>query len=232
MHRTANILLVHGAFADGSSWSSVIKLLQADGHDVRAVQLPQISHAQNVSFTRRAIDALAEPVILVGHSSGGLVRSDVSHANLKVAGLVFVAAFATDEGETLASLSQQGPPLPSASHIRRDPEGFLFVDQTMFSKDFAADVDPADARALAAAQKPIHASILDTPAGPPGWREHPSWYQVSERDAMISADAERFFSKRINAVETLSLPSSHASLISYSHEVAALIERAGKCAWK
>jgi len=226
MPALANILLVHGAWADGSSWSRVIKLLQAAGHNVAAVQLPHTSHADNVTVTRHAIDAFAGPVVAVGHSYGGMVVGDASHANDKVSALVFVAAFALDEGESLAALAQQGPPLPSASHIRPNAYGYLFIDPATFANDFAADVDPADARVMAAVQKPIHASIFGATAGPPGWKEHPAWYQISENDAMIPPDAERLFAKRVNARKTISLPSSHASLVSHPTEITALIEEA------
>ena len=224
----ANILLVHGAWADGSSWSRVIKVLQASGHNVAAVQLPHTSHPDNVTFARHAIEAFSGPVVAVGHSYGGMVIADASHANSKVSALVFIAAFALDEGESLASLAKQGPALPSSTHIRPNAYGYLFIDPATFANDFAADVAVADARVMAAVQKPIHASIFEAKAGPPGWKEHPSWYQVSENDGMIPPDAERFFAKRISAKKTLSLPSSHASLISHPQEVATLILEAAQ----
>jgi pimeloyl-ACP methyl ester carboxylesterase len=225
----SNVLLVHGAWADASSWTGVIKLLQAAGHNVAAVQLPHTSHALNVAFARRAIAAFAGPVLVAGHSYGGMVMSDASHENDRVMGLVFVAAFGLDEGESLGALAKQGPALPSGSHVRADADGYLSIDPAMFPDDFASDVDLAEARVMAVTQKPIHASIIEAKAGPPGWKEHPSWYQVSELDAMIPPAAEHFFAKRMNAVETLSLASSHASLVAHPREIASFIESAILC---
>jgi pimeloyl-ACP methyl ester carboxylesterase len=225
----SNVLLVHGAWADASSWAGVIKVLQACGHNVAAVQLPHTSHAINVKFARRAIAAFAGPVLVAGHSYGGMVVSDASHANDQVMGLVFVAAFGLEAGESLAGLAKQGPALPSASHVRADSEGYLSIDPAMFPDDFASDVELAQARVMAATQKPIHASIVDAKAGPPGWKEHPCWYQVSELDAMIPPASEHLFAKRMNAVETLSLASSHASLVAHPREIAAFIESAILC---
>jgi pimeloyl-ACP methyl ester carboxylesterase len=220
-----NVLLVHGAWADGSSWSHVIPILQASGHNVVAVQLPHTSHADNVTTARHAIEAFNGPVVVAGHSYGGFVIGDASHNNPKVAGLVYIAAFGLDEGEGLAQLSKLGPPLPSAAHVKPSPYGYLFLDPATFAIDFAADVDISEARVMAAVQKPVHASIIQAIPGPPGWKQHPSWYQISENDRMIPPDAERLFAKRMNA-KTISLPSSHASLVSHPREVAALIEEA------
>jgi pimeloyl-ACP methyl ester carboxylesterase len=221
-----NVVLVHGAFADASSWSRVIPLLQQAGYRVAAVQNPLTSLADDIATTRRVIDAIQGPVTLVGHSYGGAVISGAGSAP-NVASLVYVAAFAPDEGETLGELGMRFPPLPSLQHYRPDAAGFLSVDPETFPQDFAADVDPEQAKMLAVVQRPIAASIFAEKAGTPAWRTRPTFYQVSENDGMISPDLERFFAERMKA-KTISLASSHATMVSHPWEIAQLIADAAR----
>lgn len=223
-----NIVLVHGAFADGSSWSRVIRLLQADSFHVTAVQQPLDSLESDVAITRRVVAAQDGPCLLVGHSYGGVIIS-VAGDEPNVVGLVYVAGFAPDEGETIADLKALGPPAEAGHHVVPDAEGWLWIDRAAFAEAFAGDVDPAEARVMAAVQMPwkVSTTRLSTPA----WRSRPSWYLVSERDRMIPPDLQRMMARRIGA-HTVSLDASHASPLSRSVEIAALIRVAAEATWK
>jgi pimeloyl-ACP methyl ester carboxylesterase len=215
-----NIVLVHGAWADGSSWSKVIPILENAGHKVIAVQLPLHSLADDVATVERAIDLVDGLTILVGHSYGGEVITNAAYNNPNVTGLVYIAAFAPDEGQSLSNLVDLGK-LPKDLLIL-DSGGFAYINPTMFQGAFAQDVDPAEADLMAIVQKPFNQSIFMEKSGPPAWKQLPTWYQISEGDHMIPPDAERLFAKQMNAT-TLSINSSHASLVSYPNEIAQLI---------
>jgi len=220
-----NIVLVHGTYVDGSSWSKVIPILQNAGHKVIAVQLPLHSLADDVATVKRAIDLVGAPVILVGHSYGGFVITNAAYNNPSVKGLVYIAAFAPKEGQSLTNFIDASK-LPKGFLVF-DSGGFVYINPNMFPQAFAQDVDPAQAKVMAAAQKPFNQSILAEKSGPPAWKQLPTWYQISENDHLIPPAAERMFAKQINAT-TISIPSSHASPLSHPNEVAQLILNATK----
>jgi pimeloyl-ACP methyl ester carboxylesterase len=224
--RSANdVLLVHGAWADGSSWSAVIEHLQREGFTVQALQLRNQSLADDVALVRHAIDRIGRPVVVTGHSYGGAVMSGATAGASNVVGLVFISAFALDQGESLNSVSAGYPPGPAVMHLVIDDQGNATIDPPAFVRYFAPDVPRRTARVLAAVQHPLAASILKETAGVPGWRQIPTFFVVSANDDVINPDLERFFAQRMGAY-TVELQSSHASLVSHPHEVAELIERA------
>jgi pimeloyl-ACP methyl ester carboxylesterase len=215
-----NIVLVHGTWVDGSSWSKVIPILQNAGHKVIAVQLPLHSLADDVATV-----VVGGPVILVGHSYGGFVITNAAYNNPNVKGLVYLAAFAPNEGQSLTDFIDSTK-LPKGFLVF-DSGGFVYINPEMFPQAFAQDVDPAQAKVMAATQKPTSQSILAEKSGPPAWKQLPSWYQVSDNDHIIPPDAERMFAKQMNAT-TISIPSSHASPVAHPNEVAQLILNATK----
>jgi pimeloyl-ACP methyl ester carboxylesterase len=215
-----NIVLVHGTYVDGSSWSKVIPILQNAGHKVIAVQLPLHSLADDIATVKRAIDLVGGPVILVGHSYGGFVITNTAYNNPNVKGLVYIAAFAPNADQSLSNFVDVTK-LPKGFLVF-DSGGFIYLNPEMFPQAFAQDIDVAQAKVMAAAQKPYNQSILAEKSGPPAWKQLPSWYQISENDHAIPPDAERMFAKQINAT-TISLRSSHASPLSHPNEVAQLI---------
>lgn len=217
-----NIVLVHGAWADGSSWSGVIQILQKAGYTVTAVQNPLTSLADDVARTREVLAAQSGPTIVVGHSYGGQVIGELGTDAPNAVGLVYVAAFGFDKGESIQALTERGTPPAWLASLHPDKQGFLSWDQAGFLKYFASDVDPARARVLAAAQKPIAFTILGTPAGTPSWRSLPSWYLVATNDQIIPPDAQRLFAKRMGATVS-SVASSHVAMISQPAAVARFI---------
>lgn len=227
-----NIVLVHGAFADGSSWSKVIPLLQEKGYNVTAVQIPLTSLADDVAVTRRVLAMQSGPTILVGHSYGGAVITVAGANESNVTGLVYISAFAPDVGEILGELSGRMPAAPGQANIQPDAEGFLWINPKAFPESFAQDVDPVQARIMSAVQKPLSASIFSEKVTQAAWKSKPSWYLVSENDRMINPDLERFMAKRIGAREVVSIPSDHASLVSHPTEVAKLITDAANATVK
>jgi pimeloyl-ACP methyl ester carboxylesterase len=215
-----NIVLVHGLWADGSSWSKVIPILQNSGHRVIVVQLPLHSLADDVATVKRAIDLIGGPVILVGHSYGGFVITNAGYNNPNVKGLVYVAP---REGQSLSSFPPSPKEFEGNPLLIFDKGGFGYINPTIFHDYFAQDVDPAQANILAVEQKPANLSgIVNDKSGPPAWKQLPTWYQVSENDHAIPPALERMFAKQMNAT-TISLPSSHASLVSQPDEIAQLI---------
>jgi pimeloyl-ACP methyl ester carboxylesterase len=215
-----NIVLVHGTYVDGSSWSKVIPILQNAGHKVIAVQLPLHSLADDIATTKRAIDLVGAPVILVGHSYGGFVITNAAYNNPNVKGLVYIAAFAPNEGQSLTDFID-ATKLPK-DFLVSDNGGFVYLNPNMFPQAFAQDIDVAQAQIMAAAQKPFNQSILAEKSGPPAWKQLPTWYQISNNDRLIPPAAEQMFAKQINAT-TISLASSHASPVSHPNEIAKLI---------
>jgi pimeloyl-ACP methyl ester carboxylesterase len=227
-HPKANVLLVHGAWVDGSSWSQVITILQRDGYNVLAVQLPLTSLPEDVAWTRHVLaERLQGPTVMAGHSYGGAVISGAATGVENVIGLVLASAFAPDEGETLGGLNAQFPPPPGLAHTQPDSLGFLWFDPAAIPDNFAQDIPLAEARVLAAVQKPIAARAFADPAGPPAWKTLPSWFLVSTEDRMINPDLERFMAARIGAT-TVEVHSSHASPASHPDVVARLIRAAAR----
>jgi pimeloyl-ACP methyl ester carboxylesterase len=213
-----NIVLVHGTAVDGSSWSKVIPILQNAGHKVIAVQLALHSLADDIATVKRAIDLVGRPVLLVGHSYGGFVITNAAYNNPAVKGLVYLAAFAPKEGQSLGNFLGT----PAKGSVIVDSGGFIYINPTIFGPAVAQDVDPAQAKVFAAAQKPYNQSILAEKSGPPAWKQLPTWYQVSENDHAIPPAVEQMFAKQINAT-TISLASSHVSPLSHPNEVAQFI---------
>jgi pimeloyl-ACP methyl ester carboxylesterase len=224
-----NIILVHGLWVDGSSWSKVIPILQNAGHRVIAVQLPLHSLADDIATVKRAIDFVGGPVILVAHSYGGYVITNAGYNDPNVKGLVYVAAHAPREGQQHGPFPKEfeGKPL-----LIFDKGGFAYINQAIFHDFFVQDVDQAQAKVLAAVQKPANISgIANEKSGPPAWKQLPTWYQVSENDHVIPPAVEHMFAKQMNAT-TISLPSSHASPVSHPNEIAQLILNATKAVEK
>ena len=216
-----NIVLVHGAFVDGSSWFRVIPILQAAGYNVTAVQIPLTSLADDVATTQRELARQDGPVILVGHSWGGVV---ITQAGLdpKVVGLVYVAAFGPDEGEAVAELGKAYPPPPALAAPVVDKLGFIKVPAEAVVKNFAADLPASEGRVAAATQGPIHASAFEAKVSGAAWKTKPSWYIVSALDEAIAPEEERFFAKRMKAKST-EVKASHVSMLSQPKAVAAVI---------
>lgn len=222
---STNIILVHGTWVDGSSWSKVIPILQTAGYKVIAVQLALHSLADDVATVKRAVSLVGGPTILVGHSYGGFVITNAAYNNKNVTGLVYLAAFAPKEGQTLSNFVD--PTKLPKGFLVADSGGFLYVNSTQFPQAFAQDVNLTEANFMAAVQKPVNQSILAEKSGPPAWKQLPTWYQISENDRVLPPDVERMFAKQINAT-TISIPSSHASPLSHPNEVAQLILNATK----
>src|SRR6266704_4974946 len=219
-----NIVLVHGGFVDGSGWRPLYKILTGEGFNVRIVQNPTVTLADDVAVTKRAIAAADGPVILVGHSYGGVVISEAG-TDPKVKGLVYVAAFAPDQGESVSSLIANPVPGAPVPPILPPQDGFLFLDRSKFSSSFAADVEPELAAFMADSQVPWGVEALGGAVTKPAWRSKPSWYLVSTEDKMIPPDAQRAMSKRSGA-KTVEVRGSHAVYVSQPNAVASLIEEA------
>jgi pimeloyl-ACP methyl ester carboxylesterase len=217
---TTNIVLVHGAWADGSSWSKVIPTLKNAGHRVIAVQLPLHSLADDVATVNRAVELVGGPTILVGHSYGGFVITNAGSNNTNVTGLVYVAAFAPDEGQSISNFVD--PAMLPPGFFIFDSGGFGYINPEIFHEAFVQDVNTTEADVMATTQKPAHQSLLAEPSGPPAWKQLPTWYQVSESDHIIPPDAQRQFAQQMNAT-TISVNASHASLVSHPDEIAQLI---------
>jgi pimeloyl-ACP methyl ester carboxylesterase len=220
-----NIVLVHGAWADGSSWGKVIPILEKAGHRVIAVQMPLHSLADDIATVKRAIDHIGGPVTLVGHSYGGFVITNAAYNNPKVTGLVYIAAFAPDQGQSLSSFIDLTK-FPKGLLVF-DSGGFIYLNPKMFRGAFAQDVDPAEANIMAVVQKPINQSIFVEKSGPPAWKQLPTWYQISEGDHAIPPAVEHMFAKQMNAT-TVSINASHASYVSHPDQIAQLILNATK----
>jgi pimeloyl-ACP methyl ester carboxylesterase len=222
MEPKTNVVLVHGAWADGSTWSKVIPLLDKKGFNVTAVQIPLTSLEDDIAVTRNALAAQKGKTILVGHSYGGAVITGAANDAPNVAALVYIAAFGLDEGESLEDLSKQGTPPAGAAQIRPDEHGFLWIDRDGFAQAFAADVDRAEAHIMAVTQRPLSIKSFVSKSGPPAWKHIPSWYLVSSNDRMIPPQAEELMAKRMGA-SVRTVAASHASMVSHPREVADII---------
>jgi len=228
MNARPNVVLVHGAWADGSCWSAVIERLQADGYNVTAPQFPESSLAADVARLRQVLDRQDGPTIVAGHSYGGQIMTALGTDGPNVAGLVYIAAFGLDEGESIGGLlAQGGPPTPALAHLDIDKQGFAWLPEDDFVNHFAADVDPVKARVMFAVQQPLATSTFEDVMGVPAWKSHPSWFLVAADDQAIPPDAERQFAKRMGAT-TVEVPTGHVAMVSHPDEVAQLIETAAK----
>jgi pimeloyl-ACP methyl ester carboxylesterase len=222
-----NIVLVHGAWADGSCWSGVIGRLQSDGYNVTAPQFPESSLAADVARLREVLHRQDGPTIVAGHSYGGQIMTALGADAPNVVGLVYIAAFGLDEGESIGAMLGQGPPTPALAHLDIDAQGFAWLPEEDFVKHFAADVDPVMARVMCAVQQPVAAAAFQDVMGVPAWRSVPTWYMVATADEAIPPAAERQFAGRMGAT-TIEVPSSHVAMVSHPDEVAQLIETAAK----
>jgi pimeloyl-ACP methyl ester carboxylesterase len=218
-----NIVLVHGAWADGSGWEGVYKILVKKGYHVTIVPSPNTSLAEDVLITKLVLANQTGPVILVGHSYGGAIITEAGDTS-NVAGLVYVAAFAPDKGESLLKMQQAAPPNPE-SGVLPPQNGFIWYDRAKFHKDFCADLSEAKAAFMADSQVPVGIPAFTTELTTAAWRSKPSWYIVAKSDRMIPPDAERGMAKRAQSTVT-EIEASHVVFISHAEEVAAVIEKA------
>jgi pimeloyl-ACP methyl ester carboxylesterase len=225
MNGQPNILLVHGAWADGSCWSDVVAQLQARGYTVTAPQFPETSLADDVARLRQVLDLLNGPTLVVGHSYGGQIMTALGEETSNVVGLVYIAAFGLDHGETIGALLQAGPPTPALAHLKIDSRGFAWLPEDDFVGHFAADIDPRKAKVMYAVQQALSASTLEDVMGVPAWKALPTWYLVAADDQAIPPDAERAFAKRMGAT-TVEIQSNHCAMVSHPNEVVDLIETA------
>src|SRR6202011_4581664 len=220
-----NVVLVHGAWADGSSWSSVVQQLQAEGYTVTAPQFPETSLADDVGRLRQVLNRQNGPTIVVGHSYGGQIMTALGTDAPNVVGLVYIAAFGLDQGESLGALLAQGPVTPALAHLIIDKQGFTWLPEDDFVNHFAADVDPVKARVMYAVQQALAASAFQDVMGVPAWKTLPTWYLVAADDQALPPDAQRLFARRMGAT-TVEVPSSHVAMVSHPQDVGQLIETA------
>ena len=227
MNARPNIVLVHGAWADGSSWSAVIERLQADGYTVTAPQFPLTALAHDVARLRQVLARQNGPTIVAGHSYGGQIITALGTDAPNVIGLVYIAAFALDEGESIGALLSQGPVTPALAHLSIDPQGFAWLPEDDFVHHFAADVDPVKAKVMYAVQQPLSASALQEVMGIPAWKALPCWYLVADGDQAIPPAAQRMFAPRMGAT-TVEVPTNHVAMVSHPDDVLTLIETAAQ----
>jgi pimeloyl-ACP methyl ester carboxylesterase len=229
MNTRPDIVLVHGAWAEGSSWSGVIERLQADGYHVTAPQFPLTTLAADVARLRQVLDLQHGPVIVAGHSYGGQIMTALGPDTANVAGLVYIAAFGLDQGESLGGLLSQGPVTPALAHMITDDQGFGWLSEDDFVQHFAADVDPVKAKVMYALQQPLAMSAFGEAMGVPAWKTLPSWYLVAAGDQALPPEAERMFASRMGAA-TVEIPASHVAMVSRPDDVAQLIKTAAEAA--
>jgi pimeloyl-ACP methyl ester carboxylesterase len=222
-----NIVLVHGAWADGSSWSGVVQRLQAAEYNVTAPQFPLTALTDDVARLREVLTLQNGPTIVAGHSYGGQIMTALGKDAPNVCGLVYIAAFGIDQGESLGAAP--GPPMPAIAHLAIDKQGMAWIPQDDYVNQFAFDVDPVQAKVMYATQQPLAASAFDTAMGEPAWKTFPTWYLVATKDQAIPPDAERAMATRMNAT-IVEVPSSHVAMVSHPDEVTKLIETAAKAA--
>ncbi|MFD2768075.1 alpha/beta fold hydrolase [Micromonospora eburnea] len=227
MNGRPNIVLVHGAWADGSCWSGVIERLQADGYHVTAPQFPLSSTAEDVARLRQVLILQDGPTIVAGHSYGGQIMTALGTDAPNVVGLAYIAAFGLDQGESLGALLSQGPTPPALAHLFTDKQGFIWQQQDDFVRHFAADVDPVRAKVMHAVQQPTASSTFSEAMGVPAWKSLPSWYLIATQDQAIPPDAQRMFANRMGAT-TSEVASSHLPMVSHPDETAQLIKTAAE----
>jgi pimeloyl-ACP methyl ester carboxylesterase len=221
MAKSSDVILVHGAWADGSSWAKVIPLLAARGHSVTAVQLPLTSLRDDVATVKRAIALASGPLILAGHSYGGAVISEAGN-DPKVEALVYIAAFATDAGESAGSLGASVEPAPLGAEVRPDAEGYLKLTQPGVSDSFAQDLTDTEKLVLYSAQSPTAGAALGGTISSPAWRGKTCRYLVASNDRAIQPALQRTMAKRLNAA-VVEVASSHVAMLSHPQDVASLI---------
>jgi pimeloyl-ACP methyl ester carboxylesterase len=220
-----NIVLVHGAWADGSSWSAVIERLQAEDYNVTAPQFAMAALADDVGRLRQVLARQDGPTIVVGHSYGGQIMTALGTDAPNVVGLVYIAAFGLDEGESIGSLLAGGPPTPALAHLDVDKQGFAWLPEDDFVNHFAADVDPVKAKVMHAVQQPLAGSALQEVMGVPAWRSLPSWFLIADGDQAIPPAVERQFANRMGAM-TVEIPTNHVAMVSDPDDVLKLVETA------
>src|SRR5437870_4218347 len=213
MNQKPSIVLVHGAWADGSSWSAVIQSLQAEGYNVTAPQFPETSLADDVARLRQVLNRQDGPTIVAGHSYGGQIMTALGEDAPNVVGLVYIAAFGLDEGESLGALLGGGPPTPALANLIVDEQGFGWLPEKDFVGHFAADVDPARAKVMYAVQQGLSMTTFEDVMTTPAWKHLPSWYLIAENDEAIPPDAEGMFAERMEAT-TVEVPASHVAMVS------------------
>jgi pimeloyl-ACP methyl ester carboxylesterase len=219
-----NIVLVHGAWADASSWNNVTRILRAKGYHVTAVNIPLTSLGADAAATKAVLDAQDGPTVLVGHSWAGFVIGEVGN-DPKVNALVYVSAFAPDKGETVTALSASGPPSKGVQAIRPDDKGFLYLDKAAFPTVFGQDLPASESESLANTQMPINHTAFDEPATVAAWHSRPSWFVISNKDLILDPGAQKLFANRIKATTTI-VEGGHDTLIAFPKQVAAAIEAA------
>jgi pimeloyl-ACP methyl ester carboxylesterase len=227
MNELPNIVLVHGAWANGSSWSAVIEHLQADGYSVVAPGFPMTRLADDVGRLRQVLARQHGPTIVAGHSYGGQIITALGTDAPNVVGLVYIAGFGLDEGESIGALLTQAPPTPALAHLDIDQQGFAWLPEDDFVNHFAADVDPVTAKVMFAVQQPLHSNSLGEVMGVPAWKSLPSWFLVADGDQAIPPDAERQFAARM-AATTVEVRSNHVAMVSHPDEVLNLITTAAR----
>jgi len=225
MSKKPNVVLVHGAWADGSSWSAVIEALQANGFTVSAPQFPETSLAADVARLRQVLRRQDGPTVVAGHSYGGQIITALGTDAPNVVALVYIAAFGLAEGESLGALLGGGPPSPALAHLIVDEQGFGWLPEDDFVGHFAAGVDPVKARVLFAVQQGLSMTTFEDVMGSPAWKSHPTSYLVAKNDEAIPPDAERMFAKRMGA-DTVEVAAGHLAMVSHPREVVTLIEAA------
>jgi pimeloyl-ACP methyl ester carboxylesterase len=225
MSERPNVVLVHGAWADGSSWSDVIRSLQASGFTVTAPQFPETSLAADVARLRQVLRRQKGPTIVAGHSYGGQIMTALGTDAPNVVALVYIAAFGLDKGESLGGLLSGGPPTAALAHLIVDEQAFAWLPEEDFVNHFAADVESSRAKVMYATQQGLSMSTFEDVMGVPAWTSLPSWYLVATNDEAIPPDVERMFAKRMGA-ETVEVGSSHLAMVSHAAEVVRLIEAA------
>ena len=225
MSKKPNVVLVHGAWADGSSWSAVIEALQANGFTVTAPQFPETSLAADVARLRQVLRRQDGPTVVAGHSYGGQIITALGIDAPNVVALVYIAAFGLAEGESLGALLGGGPPSPALAHLIVDERGFGWLPEDDFVGHFAAGVDPVKARVLFAVQQGLSMTTFEDVMGSPAWKAHPTSYLVAKNDEAIPPDAERMFAKRMGA-DTVEVAAGHLAMVSHPREVVTLIEAA------
>ena len=225
MSKKPNVVLVHGAWADGSSWSAVIEALQGNGFTVTAPQFPETSLAADVARLRQVLRRQDGPTVVAGHSYGGQIITALGTDAPNVGALVYIAAFGLAEGESLGALLGGGPPSPALAHLIVDEQGFGWLPEDDFVGHFAAGVDPVKARVLFAVQQGLSMTTFEDVMGSPAWKSHPTSYLVAKNDEAIPPDAERMFAKRMGA-DTVEVAAGHLAMVSHPREVVTLIEAA------
>ena len=225
MAELPNIVLVHGAWADGSSWSAVIEQLQADGYRVTAPQFPMTRLTDDVARLRQVLVRQNGPTLVAGHSYGGQIITALGTDTPNVVGLVYVAAFGLDEGESIGALLERSPGGPALAHLDVDEQGFAWLPEDDFVNHFAANVDPVKAKVMFAVQQPLHWSALGEVMGVPAWKSQPSWFLIADGDQAIPPDAQRQFAPRMGAT-TVEISTNHVAMVSHPDDVLQLIKSA------